>query len=84
MAAQANGRAKKPKKTTNGTLDGKLSSLLHEHMNGNGHVNGNGQMNGTQKQPSRPTARSRKPRRTIAGAATSIVGRYVIDLPYRY
>jgi hypothetical protein len=68
MAAQANGRAKKPKKSaSNGTLNGSL----------NGHMNGHAD----KTQSSGPVARSsgqRKPRRTMTGAATSMVARYVL------
>jgi hypothetical protein len=91
----ANGRARKPKKSTstaNGTLEGNLSNILNGHMNGNanGHMNGtaNGYMNGhaDKSQKSTTTARSikRKPRRSLTGATASIVGRYVPSTPRHF
>jgi hypothetical protein len=68
MAAQANGRAKKPKKmASNGTLNGSA----------NGHMNGH--MNGYADKSQSLSVRSsqRKPRRTWTGAATSMVARLV-------
>lgn len=64
-----NGRAKKPKNAANGTLNGSA--------NGNGHMNGH-----ADKTTSNPSSlRVRKPRRTMAGAFTSIAARYVIEGP---
>jgi hypothetical protein len=74
MAAQASGRAKKPKKAaSNGALNGSL----------NGHVNGhaNGHVDKLQSLTTTRPKGQRKPRRTMAGAATSIVARYVICHP---
>lgn len=82
-----NGRAKKPKKSTsngtlNGNLDGNLSSILNDHTNGNanGHMNGyaNGHVNG-HADKSIAVRSHKKPRRTMAGAATSITARYALQ-----
>ncbi|KAH3920248.1 hypothetical protein HBH56_001930 [Parastagonospora nodorum] len=62
MAAQANGRAKKPKKAT---------STPNGALNGTAHINGNADKSQSL------AIRSRKPRRTMTGAVTSIVARLV-------
>ncbi|KAJ4375930.1 hypothetical protein N0V83_001209 [Neocucurbitaria cava] len=73
MAAQTNGRAKKPKKaTSNGTLNGSPNGSLNGYANG--HMNGH-----ADKSQSSSTAvassRQRKQRRTMTGAFTSVVAR---------
>lgn len=69
MAAQANGRAKKPTKSkSNGALNGQA----------NGHLNGHADK--SQLSTTRTRSTTRKPRRTMAGALTSIIGRYVISI----
>jgi hypothetical protein len=73
MAAQANGRAKKPKKAaSNGTLNGSLNGHANGHMNG--HANGHADKSQSLSTTSRPTGQ-RKPKKTITGTATSMVAR---------
>lgn len=73
MAAQANGRAKKPKKTTsNGTLNGGLNGYANGYANG--HANGHADK--TQlTSPAVRTSRSKRSNRTVSGALTSLVAR---------
>ncbi|KAH8726552.1 hypothetical protein GQ44DRAFT_726115 [Phaeosphaeriaceae sp. PMI808] len=76
MAPQANGRAKKPKKTaSNGALNGNVngSPIGHGHLNGQADKSQLSKPKSTTR-PTRPT-RPRKPRRSMAGAIASIVGR---------
>ncbi|KAF1840131.1 uncharacterized protein K460DRAFT_203752 [Cucurbitaria berberidis CBS 394.84] len=73
MAAQTNGRAKKPKKpASNGNLNGSLNG----HLNGyaNGHMNGHTDKTQLSSPATRSTSK-RKPRRSMARALTSIVAR---------
>ncbi|CAO2652101.1 Nn.00g003840.m01.CDS01 [Neocucurbitaria sp. VM-36] len=73
MAAQTNGRAKKPKKSTsNGTLNGSLNGSLNGYANG--HMNGHADK--TQSSSTAVTSsRQRKQRRSMTGAFISVVAR---------
>lgn len=65
--AQANGRAKKPKRTASGSINGSANGHVNGHMNGH-----------ADKQTAlSPRSSARKPRRGVAGALTSIAARYV-------
>lgn len=65
MAAQSNGRAKKPKKSTpNGNLNG----------NANGHLNGHADKSKKSNAVARSSNKS-KPGKTVAASLTSVIAR---------